>query len=207
VKLRATWFVGAALAVLVAAAFVVAITQTSDTDAGASASTTEVQPVSVIGTPLPAFPAEGELDTAIGMPAPILDGLGFTGNKVTTLSDAPMLMVFLAHWCQHCQHEVPVLVRWNADGGLPSNLDVVAVTTSTDMTAPNYPPSQWLAEEEWPPLWPVLADDASNSAGAAFGLSGFPFMVLTDADGIVLWRHSGRITADDLQTSLEALLG
>lgn len=206
-KSRLTWFVGAAIAVLVAVAFVVAITQTEDADTSAPGTIAEIQAVTVTGDPLPAFPAEGGPDAAIGMPAPILDGLGFTGNKVTTAPGTPTLMVFLAHWCQHCQYEVPVLVRWNREGDVPANLDVVAVTTSTDSTAPNYPPSQWLAAEEWPPLWPVLTDDVDGSAAKAFGLSGFPFLALVDADGRLLWRHSGRITAEDLQASLEALLG
>ena len=99
-----------------------------------------------------------------------------------------------------------MLVRWNADGNVPANLDVVAVTTSTDAAQPNYPPSQWLAAEEWPPLWPVLTDDAQGTAATAFGLVGFPYLVLTAADGTVLWRHSGRITAEDLAATLSALL-
>lgn len=206
-KSRLTWFISAAIAVFVAVALVVAITQTEDVDVGAPGTIAEIQAVTVTGDPLPAYPAEGGPDTAIGMAAPVIEGLGFTGNMVTTAPGAPTLMVFLAHWCQHCQYEVPVLVRWNADGNVPANLDVIAVTTSTDATQPNYPPSQWLAAEEWPPLWPVLTDDADGTAGKAFGLSGFPFLTLVDADGTVLWRHSGRITAEDLQTSLEALLG
>lgn len=206
-KSRLTWFVGAAVAVFVAVALVVAVTQTEDADTSAPGTIAEIQAVTVTGAPLPAFPDNGAPDAAIGMTAPVLEGSGFTGNTVTTAPGTPTLVVFLAHWCQHCQYEVPVLVRWNADGNVPQTLDVVAVTTSTDPTAPNYPPSQWLAAEEWPPLWPVLTDDADGSAGKAFGLAGFPFMVLVGADGTVLWRHSGRITAEDLQKSLDVLLG
>jgi thiol-disulfide isomerase/thioredoxin len=206
VKSRLTWFVGAGIAVFVAVAFVVALTQTEDADTSAPGVLAEIQPVTVTGDALPAFAPETP-DTSIGMTAPVLDGLGFTGNQVLTGPGVPTLTVFLAHWCQHCQYEVPQLVNWSRSSDFPANLDVVAVATSTDPTNPNYPPSQWLAAEEWPPLWPVLADDADGSAAQAFGLSGFPFLVLTDADGKVLWRHSGRIAADDLQSALKTLLG
>lgn len=204
---RATWFVGAAIAVVVAVALVVAITQTEDVDQSAAGTVSEVQTVTVSGEALPVLSADPGTDAAVGRPAPVLDGLGFTGNEVTTAPGAPTLVVFLAHWCPHCQAEVPVLVRAAELGAFPSGLDVVAVATSTDPSRPNYPPSAWLAAEKWPPLWPVLADDAAGSAGAAFGLSGFPFMVLVGADGTVLWRHSGEITLEDLQASLEDLLG
>jgi thiol-disulfide isomerase/thioredoxin len=202
---RIVWFVGAGIAVFVAVAFVVALNQTEDADTSAADVLTEIQQVTSTGTALPTFVAETP-DTAIGMTAPGIDGRGFTGNRVSTGPGAPTLAVFLAHWCQHCQYEVPQLVNWGASSGFPANLDVVAVTTSTDPTAPNYPPSRWLAVEKWPPLWPVLADDNDGSAAKAFGLSGFPFLVLTDADGKVLWRHSGRISQDDLTATVDALL-
>lgn len=192
------------IAVVVTMAFIVAITQTA-ADRSASGTLAEVQAVTVIGDPLPVFAADGP-DEAVGRKAPTLDGRGFSGSQVTTGPGNPTLVVFLAHWCQHCQYEVPVLVRWGASNSFPDALDVVAVTTSTDQSAPNYPPSAWLAAEEWPPLWPVLTDDAQGTAGNAFGLAGFPYLVLTDADGTVLWRHSGRITAEDLADTLSTIL-
>ncbi|NCZ56650.1 MAG: hypothetical protein EBY86_08450 [Acidimicrobiia bacterium] len=60
---------------------------------------------------------------------------------MNTTPGTPMLLVFLAHWCPHCQAEVPVLVKWNQSMLVPDNLDVIAVATGTDETAPNYPPS------------------------------------------------------------------
>jgi thiol-disulfide isomerase/thioredoxin len=136
-----------------------------------------------------------------------LEGFGFLGNEVTTTPGTPMLLVFLAHWCPFCQKEVPVLVNWNSSGTVPDNLDVIAVTTGTDEAQPNFPPSVWLANEKWPELWPVLVDNKDQTGGNAFGLAGYPFMVLVGSDGKVLWRNSGEISAEALTEAVNAALG
>jgi len=201
---RAGLVVAAVVAVVIGIAAVVAITVTGPEKAPTDV-LAEVQAVTVTGAPLPVFDAAAA-DPAVGMAAPVLAGSGFTGNAVSTAPGAPTLLVFLAHWCSHCQYEVPQLVRWHGSDRFPADLDVIAVATSTSATNPNYPPSAWLAREEWPALWPVLADSAAGEAAAAFGLTGFPFMVLVDADGTVRWRHSGRIEAADLTAAIEAAL-
>jgi len=117
------------------------------------------------------------------------------------------MLVFLAHWCQFCQREVPLLVEWEASGEMPEGLDVIGVATATNPTNPNFPPSEWLTRENFPPLWPVLADDANNTAGNAFGVSGYPFFVLMDETGKVVQRISGEISMDELNQVIEATLG
>jgi len=139
--------------------------------------------------------------------APVLTGAGFTGNKIVTTPGAPTLLVFLAHWCPHCQREVPLLVQWNRDGLVPSGVDVIAVATSTDPASPNFPPSEWLAREEFPVLWPVMADSAEKTAAGAMGVSGFPFFVLIGADGKVAFRGSGEIEMKVLTEIITKTLG
>jgi cytochrome c biogenesis protein CcmG/thiol:disulfide interchange protein DsbE len=192
------------VAVLAAIFGVVAITASSDEDASVEGAS-EFQNVVVVGDPLPKF-GDGP-DPAIGQTAPVLEGFGFLGNEVTTTPGNPMLLVFLAHWCPFCQKEVPVLVKWNQSGLVPNDLDVIAVTTGTDETQPNFPPSVWLANEKWPELWPVLVDNRDQTAGNAFGLAGYPFMTLIGADGTVLWRNSGEISAEALTDAVNAALG
>ena len=194
-----------AVAVLAAIFGVVAFTASSDKDASVEGAS-EFQNVVVVGDALPEF-GDAAADPAVGMTAPVLKGFGFLGNEVQTTPGTPMLVVFLAHWCPHCQAEVPVLVNWSHSGLVPDNLDVIAVATGTDETAPNFPPSVWLANEKWPSLWPVLVDTKDQVAGNSFGLSGFPFMTLIDADGKVLWRNSGEITAEALTDKINAALG
>lgn len=204
-KQRLPWIIGAVVAVLVAVFAIVAVTGTSDQDKSADGVVSEFQDVTVDGDALPRY-TDGATDEALGKTAPVLRGAGPTGNVVSTEPGAPTLLVFLAHWCPHCQREVPVLVNWFNDGQVPENLDVIAVTTSTDPGAPNFPPSTWLANEQWPAVWPILADSGGNDAANAFGLSGFPFMTLLGGDGKVLWRHSGEIDASTLTVALTTAL-
>lgn len=204
-KSKATWIISGAVAVAIAVIAIAAITASSDEDKSAAGTVSEYQKVSVEGVALPAFVA-GQQDPAVGTPAPILRGSGFAGNDVFTTPGTPTLVVFLAHWCQFCQREVPELVKWNTSGKMPASLDVVGVATASNPANPNYPPSAWLAREEWPPLWPVLADSKDGAAATAFGLAGFPFMVLIDAEGKVLWRTSGALGQDRLAEMVAAAL-
>jgi thiol-disulfide isomerase/thioredoxin len=141
------------------------------------------------------------------MTAPVLTGKGFTGNTITTeTTGTPMMLVFLAHWCPNCQREVPALVEWNKAGRTPPGIDIIGIATGTDPANPNYPPSEWLAREEFPALWPVIADSKDNTAGDAFGLAGYPYFVLIDGNGKVVKRMSGEIPMDELTVLLTALL-
>lgn len=200
------WIVGAIIAIVIGAAAVVAIT-TSGSDSTTSEGLIEVGAVAVAGDVLPAFNEADPNDSALGMTAPVLTGQGFAGNTITTeTTGTPMMLVFLAHWCPNCQREVPALVEWNKAGKVPSGIDIIGVATGTDPANPNYPPSEWLAREEFPALWPVIADSKDNTAGDAFGLNGYPYFVLIDGNGKVVKRMSGEIPTDELTVLITALL-
>jgi cytochrome c biogenesis protein CcmG, thiol:disulfide interchange protein DsbE len=106
------------------------------------------------------------------------------------------VIFFIAHWCPHCQREVPLIVKWQQEGKLPTNLTYYAVSTAVDSKRANYPPSEWLAKEKWP--FPVLADDKDSTAVTSFGLSGFPFFVVVNADGTIGGRASGEKELEEL---------
>lgn len=155
----------------------------------------------VSGEPLPAHGAGA--DAAIGMPAPRVVGADFTGERVVIEPGVPTAIVFLAHWCPHCQAEVPAVTEWlRATGGVDGT-QVLSVVTSVDDLRDNYPPSAWLEREEWPV--PVLLDDADDSVFAAFGGSGFPFWVFVDAEGLVALRAAGSVPMDGLERALGTL--
>jgi thiol-disulfide isomerase/thioredoxin len=158
-------------------------------------------PVTVEGTPLPAF-AQTEGDPAAGTPAPRLVGEAPSGTP-TEVGGAgqPTLVAFLAHWCPHCQRELPVIVDLEEEGAL-DGMRTVAVLTGTDEAAPNYPPADWLIEEGW--TGDVLVDDESTTAGAAYGLAGYPFLVFLDADGNVVARASGELGAEAITQLADA---
>lgn len=201
---RLTWYIGAGIAVLIGIAAIVAIGSGGD-DSSADG-LQQFGEVTVNGDALAPY-SEGADDSAVGMPAPEVIGEGFTGNAVTTKTDAPQMIVFLAHWCPHCQREVPLLVEWERNGEVPAGLEVMAVATATNPTNPNFPPSEWLTREQFPALWPVMVDDGANTAGNAFGVSGYPFFVLTDAEGKVVFRGSGEISKEELTSIIQTTLG
>ncbi|MEY4895327.1 MAG: hypothetical protein RI890_126 [Actinomycetota bacterium] len=201
---KSVWLIGSIAAAIAIAAIVAVATQSSSDDVVTGVE--EFNSVEVVGDPLPKY-SDSASDTAIGMTAPILTGKGFTGNTIVTGPGAPTLLVFLAHWCGYCQREVPLLVQWNRDGLVPSGLDVIAIATSSDPASPNFPPSEWLAREEFPPLWPVMTDSGEKTAATAMGVSGFPFFVLLDSSGKVALRISGEIEMPVLTEQINKALG
>jgi thiol-disulfide isomerase/thioredoxin len=206
---RGKFIVGAIIAIVIGGAAIVAISSSGSDSASTSDGISEFSDITVSGEALPSFDSVSTAtDAAIGLPAPVVSGKGFTGTEITTDgAGTPTLLVFLAHWCPHCQREVPLLVEWEKNGKTPTGVDVIAVATGTDPANPNYPPSEWLAREEFPALWPVIADSADKKAANAFGLSGYPFFVLVDAQGNVFKRLSGEVPMDELTAMIDQMIG
>lgn len=164
----------------------------------------EFQPVQAVGEILPALEDPAN-DPARGVVAPVLNGAGFNGAPLTIApTGKPLLVVFLAHWCPHCNAEVPRLIEWKNSGTMPANMSVVGVNTGARNDAPNWPPSQWVVDKGWP--WPVMADSEDQGAALAFGVSGYPGLILLDGDGKVLARRSGEASIDDLKAWVQEFL-
>jgi cytochrome c biogenesis protein CcmG, thiol:disulfide interchange protein DsbE len=211
-RARLWWIVGAVVLVVGIAA-IIAISVGGSDDApggGESASGGTVVPsgdrsngpVEATGTPLPQATTAGN-DPAVGQPAPTLTGQSFDGSTVTIDDDgSPKIVMFLAHWCPHCQDEVPRLVEWLEDNGLPADVGLFAVATGTDSGRANYPPGAWLRKEQWPV--PTMVDDDESTAAVAYGLAGFPYFVVVGADGTVVERASGQLTTEQWEALLEA---
>ena len=165
-----------------------------------------VGPLAIIGEPLPELPVEGD-DPAVGMAAPVIIGENFAGEpvRVDPSVDGATWIVFLAHWCPHCNDEIPVINELRDNGGIPDGIDVVGVSTAVNPDRPNYPPGDWLDDKDWTftaVVDGVNVDEGSFIAATAFGVSGFPFSVLIDADGIVKERWSGGREAAELVSLL-----
>ena len=168
----------------------------SDEDGETAAGVDQTRPVEIEGSRLPAL-GEGD-DPALGMTIPEVRGASFDGTPVSIApGERPKVLLFLAHWCPHCQAEVPVITDWLDEAGPPEGVELISVSTSVDESRPNYPPSSWLEEENWEV--PVLADDTDSSVAQAFGLSAFPFFVAVDADGKVVARTSGELEVEQLE--------
>jgi thiol-disulfide isomerase/thioredoxin len=185
-RTQLTALIGGFIAIVAVAVIVAVATGGGGTATG---DLEQFRPVGVAGEALPDFGGDTANDPAVGSVAPEITGQSFDGSAVEIASGEPTLVVVLAHWCPHCQAEVPKLTDWAESLGVPFGLDVVAVSTSAGGDRPNWPPSAWLTREGFP--FPTMADDEVQSAAAALGTTGFPFMVMLDADHTVLWRYSG----------------
>ena len=96
---------------------------------------------------LPTF-TDAATDQAIGRPIPEVSGTDFDGTSVRIAADGrSKILLFLAHWCPHCQREVPVVQTWLGAGRLPAAVDLISIATAIDQNLPNHPPDAWLARE------------------------------------------------------------
>lgn len=188
------WIIGGVvgLGLIVALAFSIASEPELDDSIGFGDPTVE-------GDPLPflADPAAG--DPTLGFTAPTVSGADWNGNAVSIEPDGrPKIVVFLAHWCSHCQAEVPEIQQWVDSGAVPDDVDLYSVTVFTDSLRPNWPPQDWLEEEGW--TAPVVMDDEVGSVVEAFGVRGTPFYVVLDGENTNLGRFSGQVGVNGLET-------
>jgi thiol-disulfide isomerase/thioredoxin len=130
-----SWLLWVVIGVVVVAGVVaIAISAGGGNEAKAGEVADEVK---VTGSDLPPLPSSGA-DPAVGEPAPGVEGTSPTGDAVTYQPGAgkPSVVFILAHFCPHCQAEVPRIVSL-ADAGDTDGLEIVAITTGTDPNLPN----------------------------------------------------------------------
>jgi cytochrome c biogenesis protein CcmG/thiol:disulfide interchange protein DsbE len=155
--------------------------------------------VTVEGDDLP-FLETGAADPAIGLTAPTVTGHDWNGDEYTIGPDGrAKIVVMLAHWCPHCQAEVPVVQGWLESGALPEGVDIYGTTVLTNRLrdGSTWPPRDWLEEEGW--TSPTIMDDRENSIVNAFGMVGTPTYVVLGPDNENLGRLSGEIGLSGLQ--------
>ena len=159
--------------------------------------------VSIDGDVLPPL-TDPTNDVALGRQAPEVSSVDFAGQPASITNDGtPKLILFLAHWCPHCQREVPALQAYFDANPIPEGVDFVSVATSNDVARPNYPPNAWLEREGWEQR--VLLDDPIGTIASAYGLTAFPYYVMVDANGNVVQRITGEQQPQDVGLLLEAL--
>jgi cytochrome c biogenesis protein CcmG, thiol:disulfide interchange protein DsbE len=167
----------------------------------------EYQKVTVKGDALEAL-GKDVADPSLGKVAPNLSGYNFSGLPVSikpATDGAPTMLVFLAHWCPHCNAEMPRLVSWYEKGLVPDDLRVIGIATASRQDQANWPPSEWVPSFDWP--FEVMADSETNDAAVAYGVDGYPFMVILDKDGKVVARHSGEMDEAEIPNFVNKALG
>lgn len=207
--------IGVAIVVALAAAIAIFASGGDDTSgptttadiADGGVAPAEFQDVKVEGDALDPL-GKDATDPAKGKVGPNVSGYTHSGFPVSikpATDGQPTLLVFLAHWCPHCNAEMPRLVKWYESGQVPDDLRVVGVTTSSREDQANWPPSEWMQSFKWP--FEVLADSQTNQAGVSYGVDGYPFMVLLDKDGKVAARHSGEMEESEIPNFINTALG
>ena len=150
--------------------------------------------ISVVGDSLPQYAGENDDNVALGLAAPTFSAPD-QNSEIFQLekNGNSKALLFLAHWCPHCQREVPVVQRFIDSNGVPPGIDVIAVATSIDRGRDNYPPQEWLQREGWSE---TQIYDLDREIGEAYGLNAFPYCVFLDKDLNVLARRTGNLPED-----------
>jgi peptidyl-prolyl cis-trans isomerase B (cyclophilin B) len=159
--------------------------------------------VAVTGDAMPFFDPN-TADAGVGRDAPAFSGPDLTGGRIdVTPGDGPLVVLFLAHWCPHCQEEVPALLDYFAENPVPDGVELVTVATSNSADRSNHPASDWLEREGWD--IPTIIDDDATSIAAAYGLSAFPFYAFVDGNGVMAGRVAGAQSVDNIGAVLTSL--
>lgn len=124
----------------------------------------------------------------------LLDG---RRSSFAAFQGKPLVVNFMASWCTACQRELPAFQGVSDQlAGKVAFLGVDLQDAISDgqalvsRTGVRYP----------------VASDPDGSLFTAFRSTSMPTTVLIDAQGNVLWRHSGEITGDELRASLQKVL-
>jgi thiol-disulfide isomerase/thioredoxin len=153
---------------------------------------------------LPRF-EQGAQDTALGMPLATIEGDEYyteTAVSVDPTDGTRRVWLVWAHWCPYCQEELPELSAWWSENSASyENVEMIGVTTSIDPSRGN-PLEPYLDELELP--FPTIVDHDLTTA-ARFGTSAFPFWVVTDGDGTVLFRAAGLLPIEQVEAIFNQL--
>ena len=197
-QLPVFWIAIGFIAVIAIVAIVVTVTSKDTNSSGTPGSGSsgtggtghEYGKVTVTGTDLPPF-GTGP-DRAVGKTIPTVTGETFTGEQIELGPNGQaQMIVFLAHWCPHCNREAPRLASYlQSGGGTPAGTTLTIVPTGSTATAPNWPPSQWVKDMGLGDVRTVV-DSQSQRIAKAYGLTSYPFIVMVDKDGKVVERRAG----------------
>jgi len=134
-------------------------------------------------------PAEFSYETLDRAPRELTGSLERSDGTTTTLAGyagAPLVVHFWATWCGPCRPELPKLLAWSKESGIP----VVLVSVDQD-----FRPVRHLFDGE-PPA-PVALD--RGGVARAFGVSSLPDTFVLDARGIPTARiHGARDWSNDV---------
>lgn len=130
------------------------------------------------------------------LPALSMASLEGTPVALQAQQGRPMVINLWATWCGPCRVEMPMLARLQQTRG-----DIRFVFVNQGERADEV--RRWLAQQPYA-LSNVLLDPG-GSLGAAMGTTGLPTTLLVDAQGRLVERHFGPLSAASLQARLQTL--
>jgi thiol-disulfide isomerase/thioredoxin len=132
----------------------------------------------------------------------------YSGQQVDFVAGSDgkaMVWLVWAHWCPHCQNELPALnTWWQENSSRFPDIELATVTTAIDDSRGN-PLDAYLDSSKFP--FPVIVDQ-TGEISAKFGTPAFPFWVVTDSQGKVVFRIAGELgieNVDQIFSQLETL--
>ena len=157
----------------------------------------------ISGDALPEYAGENDINISVGLQAPSFSGPDQNSEIISLEKNGKSkILLFLAHWCPHCQAEVPVVQEYIDTFGLPADVEVIGILTSIDRSRDNYPPHDWLVKEGWSE---TQIYDLDREIGTAYGLNAFPYWVFLDKELNVVARRTGNLPQDQVGQLLLAL--
>ena len=158
----------------------------------------------ISGDALPEYAGENDINISVGLQAPSFSGPDQNSEIISLEKNGKSkILLFLAHWCPHCQAEVPVVQEYIDTFGLPADVEVIGILTSIDRSRDNYPPHDWLVKEGWSE---TQIYDLDREIGTAYGLNAFPYWVTLDKDLKVVNRVTGELTPDQITVLINVLI-
>jgi thiol-disulfide isomerase/thioredoxin len=155
------------------------------------------------------------LVTLEGQAAPAIDLNEYLGPKpqpVAAMKGKVVLLFFWAHWCGDCKQQAPILADLAAKYS-NQGLVIVAPTMRFGYTArgKDATPDEEMRyiDQVRQQFYPVLAGQpipVSEETHLRFGVSTTPTLVLVDRRGIIRLYNPGRLTMEQLEPRVSALI-
>ena len=126
----------------------------------------------------------------------LLDG---TSLSLSDLRGRVTVLNFWATWCPSCEEELPALQStWE----VYQNRDVVFIGVALQDDEPSIRGTAAKYGLTYP-----LAIDSDDRIASVYGITGVPETFVIDPEGTVAFVHIGPVTAEELATELDSLLG
>jgi thiol-disulfide isomerase/thioredoxin len=148
-----------------------------------------------------------------GKPAPTFTAKEFLGPSMPDLKGHPTLLFFWAHWCPDCKAEAPIVADLQKTYG-PAGLRIVGPTRRYGYVAAGAPapPDQEFGyieqiRQQYFGTISGMAVPVSTEDCLAYGMDATPTLVLVDRRGIVTLYHPGRMTREEIEPYIKAIVG